>query len=67
MKNKVSNNQVCGLQYLHPIYMSSQEWKENENKLKIRRKKWNQSKLTKIPSHKCKYLASYKLIFFFKP
>lgn len=31
---QITNNQVCGLQYQHPIYQEIQESKENEDELK---------------------------------
>ena len=40
------------LQYPQPTYSSSQESKENENKLKMSRRKQSQDELTKRPSLK---------------
>ena len=50
--NQITNNQVCSLQYPHPIYEPTQESKENGNEPRMIRGKWNLSELTKDFAHK---------------
>lgn len=49
---QITNNQVCDLQYPCSIYKSTQESRGDEDELRIRRRKWNGSELTKDSPHK---------------
>ena len=51
-EEQIPNIKHMAFQYPQLIYLSTQESKENENKLKLSRRKWSQDELTKRPSHK---------------